>query len=135
MTGTANSAPTDRRTPRKRVRHLGASGHGVEHFVAQRASALALLILAPSFLIPFALAAREGAGPLAAFLGSPLGALLGLAFFTLAALHLRIGIAVIAEDYIARPATRWALVLLATAFAVLVWAVASFSILVLALGS
>lgn len=123
------------KTPLKRVRHYGAAGHGVEHFIAQKASALGLLIFLPLFLVNFTLNAKDGAAALTAWLASPAGALISLVFFALACFHMRIGMATVIEDYVERPAFRYLALLANTAIAFTVWGAASFSILLLALGS
>lgn len=122
------------KTPLKRVRHFGAAGHGVEHFIGQKVSALALVILLPLFLVSFALHAKDGAAALAAWLGAPPGALIALAFFAVAAFHMRIGMQTIIEDYVERRALLYLALLANTAVAFIVWGAASFSILLLVFG-
>jgi succinate dehydrogenase / fumarate reductase membrane anchor subunit len=121
------------KTPLKRVRHYGAAGHGVEHFIAQKASALALIVLLPLFLGGFALAARGGSDSLVAWLSSPPGALVSLLFFGAACFHMRIGIATIVEDYL-HGAGRYVCLLANTFIAIVLWAAVSLSILFLAFG-
>lgn len=125
----------DYRTPLKRIRHFGSSHHGVEHFIAQKVTALALLALVPAFLVGFALAARGGAAGVVAWLGSPVGALLGLAFFTVSTWHMRIGMQVVIEDYVQSRPGRYALLIANTFVSLALWGAASFSLLLLALGS
>jgi len=120
------------RTPLKRVRYFGAAGHGVEHFIAQKSSALGLIVLLPLFLVSFALNAREGAAGLTAWLGSPAGALVTLAFFTAAAYHMRIGMAAIVVDYVHNRALLYACLLANTFFALALWLSVAFSVLYLA---
>ncbi len=120
------------RTPLKRIRHFGSAHHGVEHFIAQKASALALLVLVPLFLVSFVLKAEAGADALRAWLGSPAGALIALAFFGAACFHMRVGVAVIVEDYVESKALRYLCLLANSFFVIALWAATSFSILYLA---
>ena len=128
----AEPVKAEYRTPLKRIRHFGAAGHGVEHFIAQKGSALALIVLLPLFLSTFALNARDGREALTAWLSSPAGALISLLFFGVACFHMRIGMATIVEDYVQSRALRYACLLTNTFFAVALWAAVSFSILFLA---
>lgn len=120
------------KTPLKRVRHYGAAGHGVEHFIGQKSSALALLVLLPLFLVTFVANARGGADALTAWLGSPPGALISLVFFGAACFHMRIGMQTIVEDYVQNRALLYACLLANTFFAIALWAAVSFSILYIA---
>ena len=47
------SAGTDMRTSRAKVRGLGSAKAGTEHFIAQRVSAVGLVLLTPFFIVPF----------------------------------------------------------------------------------
>jgi len=47
------SAGADMRTSRAKVRGLGSAKAGTEHFIAQRISAVGLVLLTPFFMIPF----------------------------------------------------------------------------------
>ena len=115
---------SDFRTPLRRVRGLGSAKSGVHHFIAQRVSALALIILVPLFC--WGLAAHGGAdyASARAWIGSPTGALVTLISLTAAFYHMRLGMQVVIEDYIAKTGTKQALLILNT-FAVIALAAAT----------
>ena len=121
------------RTPRSRALGLGASHHGVGHFVIERASGLAM--------IPLGLWAAWSALTLAAgdyldaadWIGHPVNAVL-LALTLIAALvHVKNAMQVVIEDYITRFATKAALLLLNVSVCVLAGALGLFAILKAAL--
>jgi succinate dehydrogenase / fumarate reductase membrane anchor subunit len=80
------------------------SGRGTGHFIAERVTSIALMVLTPWFLISMALldGGYDGARAWAA---QPLNAL-GLGVFLIISIyHLALGLQVIAEDYILRRET------------------------------
>jgi succinate dehydrogenase / fumarate reductase membrane anchor subunit len=109
---------------------MSTAKHGTGHFIAERVSAIALLLLTPWFLISLALldGGYDGAR---AWVGKPLNAI-GVGSFILVTLyHTRLGVQVIIEDYIAKPGTRGVLLGLNTvicAAAALISAYALYSI-------
>jgi succinate dehydrogenase / fumarate reductase, membrane anchor subunit len=93
---------------RQRIKGAGG-GHGTGGFIAQRATAVAILFLGPWFIINMTLVARVGGeGPLA-FLSTPLNAGLAAAFLIAACWHMQLGMREIIEDYIGKEGTRKAL--------------------------
>lgn len=123
---------SDFRTPLARVRGLGSAKSGTGHFIAQRVSAIALVVLMPLFLIKLAKNAGAGYVEAAAWVGSPLGAILTLLAMTAALYHMRLGLQVVIEDYIYRPATKAALLILNTFVAAGLWIAVLYSVLALA---
>lgn len=123
---------SDFRTPLARVRGLGSAKSGTGHFIAQRVSAIALVVLMPLFLIKLAKNAGAGYAEAAAWVGSPLGAILTLLAMTAALYHMRLGLQVVIEDYIYRPATNAALLILNTFVAAGLWIAVLYSVLALA---
>jgi succinate dehydrogenase / fumarate reductase membrane anchor subunit len=101
------------RTPLGRVRAHGASGQGTGHFIGQRVSAMALLVLATWFVISAAVTMH---GPTYQdaidFLDWPLNAVGVILLVVVGTYHMCVGMQVIIEDYIARPLTRTLLLLL-----------------------
>lgn len=79
--------------------------HGTGHFIAERVTAIALMVLTPWFLISLALldGGYDGAR---AWVGQPFNAI-GVGLFILITLyHTRLGLQVIVDDYIGNPGTR-----------------------------
>jgi succinate dehydrogenase / fumarate reductase membrane anchor subunit len=122
------------RTPLKRARGLGSAKHGVHHFLAQRLTAIALIILGLWF-VWFVLRLPgldfEGAR---ALLAAPWNALLMGLFVIAAFWHAQLGLQVVVEDYV--HAHGWQLFLqVAIRFLCILGAAASvFAILRIALG-
>jgi len=103
------------RTPLSRARGLGSAKSGVNRFISERVTSVALLFLViwgVSSALTLAQGGYEGATH---WLGSPVNAVLLLLLAIAGFYHMRVGMAVIIEDYIGKPTTR-ALLLLANAF-------------------
>ncbi len=96
-------------TPLARVRGLGSAKEGVQHWWAQRLTALALLPLGIWFVASVVALAGADHATVAAWLGSPVT--LGLMSLLVAATfhHLQLGLQVVVEDYVHHEATRLAL--------------------------
>ena len=112
---------SDFRTPLARARGLGAAKSGAGHFIAQRVSAIALIILVPLFTWSLA---KHGFGDYdaaTAWIGSPLGAIVTLLTLTAAFYHMRLGLQTVIEDYIHKPVTKIALLLVNTFIAAGLW--------------
>jgi succinate dehydrogenase / fumarate reductase, membrane anchor subunit len=122
----------DFRTPLARVRGLGSAKSGTGHFIAQRVSALALVVLMPLFLVMLAKHAGAGYGEAAAFIGSPFGAILTLLAMTAALYHMRLGLQTVIEDYLSKTGTKAALLILNTFVAAGLWIAVLYSVLALA---
>jgi succinate dehydrogenase / fumarate reductase membrane anchor subunit len=103
-------------TPLKRVRGLGSAHHGTETFWRQRMTAVANIPLV-IFLI-LAVVTHIGAdyGTIRGFIAQPLVALAFLALIVSAAIHMRIGLKEIIEDYV-HGGGKVVAILLATFFA------------------
>ena len=123
------------RTPLKIVTGLGSARHGVQHFVLQRLTALALALLGAWFIwLVLKLLHLDYAGA-HALLAQPLNAVLMLAFVIAVFWHAQLGLQVVVEDYVH---TRgWQLTLqIAIKFLCFLGAAASvFAIFRIALGS
>ena len=87
-------------TPLKRVRGLGAAHRGTETFWRQRVTAVANIPLV-IFLI-LSIVGHIGApyAQVKAYLGQPVVAVLMLALIVSAAIHMRIGLKEIIDDYV-----------------------------------
>jgi succinate dehydrogenase / fumarate reductase membrane anchor subunit len=116
------------RTALKKVRYLGASGSGTDHFIRQRFTAAANLILVIVLAgVAIALSGRsyEEAVEL---VGSPWVAIpLALAIVSVCA-HLRLGLQSVVEDYIHSDGVRIVLLTLLTFFVVAIGGLGLFAI-------
>jgi succinate dehydrogenase / fumarate reductase, membrane anchor subunit len=101
------------RTPLGRVRHHGAGGEGTTHFIAMRVTSIALAILAPWFAVSAALAIRDGSylGAID-YLSNPFNAVGVMLLAGVGLYHMSIGMQEIILDYIHRPLTKMALLVL-----------------------
>ena len=123
------------RTPLGRVRHHGASGEGTGHFIGQRVSAVALIVLATWFVLTAALT-MKGPTYVAAIdlVTDPINAV-GLSLLICVALyHMRLGLQVVIEDYIQKPATKMILLLLNALVPLAIGAGALFALLAVNFG-
>jgi succinate dehydrogenase / fumarate reductase membrane anchor subunit len=107
--------PTSRsplRSPLARVRGLGSAKTGTEHFWFQRLTAVALVPLTLAFAVVVLRLAGAGHAPAAAVLGHPLVAGIGMLLVVAAFWHLRLGVQVVIEDYVADEGAKLVLQLL-----------------------
>jgi len=94
------------RTPLGRARGLGAAKHGVGHFIGQRVTAVALVMLVLwGVLSALSLSSGDYDGAVA-WLRAPLNAALASLLALAAFWHMQLGMRVVIEDYIARPLTK-----------------------------
>jgi succinate dehydrogenase / fumarate reductase membrane anchor subunit len=124
---------TSYRTALGRARGLGSAKHGVHHFIVQRVSAIALVPLGLWALYSGLTLSRLGFDGAQAWMHSPLNAVLAILLAIAATTHMRIGMQEVVEDYIHKPMTKRALLILNYFVCVLAVAVAVFSILKIAL--
>ena len=122
------------RTPLKNVRSLGSAKEGADHFWLQRMTAAANLFLS-LFAIGLAvcLAGADHAA-VKSTQANPLVALPLLLFVASAALHMKIGMQVIIEDYVHGEGPKIVLLMLNTFFAIAVAAASALSLLKLSFG-
>ncbi|MBI1339436.1 succinate dehydrogenase, hydrophobic membrane anchor protein [bacterium] len=120
------------RTPLARVRGLGPAKEGAHHFITQRVSALALIVLVPWMLLSLLSAVRGGYEDATAWIGTPFNAVLITLTVAASLYHMRLGMQVVIEDYIGRTTTRAVLLILNTFVCVFLFAVAAFSVLKIA---
>ena len=123
------------RTPLGQVRGLGAGHSGTGHFIAQRLTSIAGIVLGIAFVV--LVVALQGASyeEVRATLASPLVAIVLLATIFNSVVHMRIGMQVIVEDYVHHDLTKFALL---AANWIVAWAIgltAVFAILKLAFGA
>lgn len=123
---------SDFRTPLARARGLGSAKSGVSHFIAQRVSALALVILIPLFVWSIASLPSADYETARAWIGSPLGAILTLLTLTATFYHMRLGLQTVIEDYIHKPVTKAFLLSANTLIAAGLWIAALYAVLAIA---
>lgn len=122
-------------TPLAKVRGLGAAHRGAETFWRQRMTAVANIPLV-LFLI-FSILTHIGAdyATVRAYLAQPLVALPMLALVLSAAVHMRIGLKEIIEDYVHGEGAKVAALLLANFFAIGVGLASTLALVKISLGS
>lgn len=122
------------RSPAGRVRGLGSAKEGTMHFIRQRVSALALLVLVPWFLISGVIAVQDGHASVVDWVASPLNAALLILTLGAAFYHMRLGMQVVIEDYIAKSGTKHFLLILNTFIAVALFVVTVMSVMKMWIG-
>jgi succinate dehydrogenase / fumarate reductase membrane anchor subunit len=122
-------------TPLGKVRGLGSARRGTETFWLQRLTAVANVPLV-IFLI-FSIVSHIGAdyGTVRAYLAQPLVALAMLALVISAAMHMRIGLKEIIEDYVHDDGLKIMVLLLATFFAVGIGLACALALVKISLGT
>lgn len=88
------------RTDRARAEGLGSAKDGVKHWWEQRISAVAMMLLMPLFIFPFAYNLGDGYEQVLAAYSHPINAVISIAFIATAFLHLYQGLQVVIEDYV-----------------------------------
>lgn len=121
------------RTPLGKVRGLGSAKEGAKHFIAQRVTAISNLFLVPWFLFSLMGAVNGGYEGAVEWIATPLNAVLILLAAASVLYHMRLGMQVVVEDYIARPGTRIVLLLLNTFVTFALFAAAAFAVMKIAL--
>lgn len=122
-------------TPLKRVRGLGAARHGTESFWRQRITAVANVPLVIFLVLSIVSHIGAGYDEVRAYLANPIVAVLMLALILSAAIHMRIGLREIIEDYVHREGCKIASLMLVTFFAAIVGLASTLAILKISLGS
>lgn len=121
-------------TPLKRVRGLGSAHEGSAHFLKQRLTAAANLILAPFAIGLFVAFAGADLATVKATLAYPVVAMALLALIVSTCVHMRLGMQIVIEDYVHGEGTKMLLLLANTFFTLLVAIVAIFAVLKLSFG-
>lgn len=122
------------RTPLARVRGLGSAKSGTGHFWLQRVTAVANVLLTIAFLLVVISLIGKPYTAAVATLANPLVAILMLLFVVSGAVHMRLGMQVIIEDYIHSEGLKVLAVMANTFFAIAVGAACAFALLKLAFG-
>jgi len=122
-------------TSLSRVRGLGSSRGGTDHFWQQRLTAVATLILLTFLIYTVIRLAGEPYEVMRAYFASPLVTVPAIMLAISAPFHMRIGMQVIIEDYVQSKGLKLALVMLNTFFALLVALTSIVSLIKLSLGA
>lgn len=112
------------------TRSRGSAHEGTGHFIAQRFTALGLLILGPWFIVAAALSLRRGGyTAVIDFLSHPVNAVGIILLLALGLYHMRLGMAEVVLDYIAKPLTKVLLLALNTLVVIALAAGAAYALL------
>jgi succinate dehydrogenase / fumarate reductase, membrane anchor subunit len=94
------------RTPLGRARGLGSAKDGVRRFIAERVSSVALVFLVAWGVCSALTLAGAGYDGAVEWIGAPLNAALMVLLAAVGFYHMRLGMAVVIEDYIAKPSSK-----------------------------
>lgn len=97
------NAPRELRTPLKRARGLGSAKDGTGHFLWQRITAIALVLLGVYLLGLLLGLGGAGYDRAHAIVANPLNATLLVAFLIAMFWHAKLGVQVVIEDYVHTP--------------------------------
>jgi succinate dehydrogenase / fumarate reductase membrane anchor subunit len=128
------SAPRHIRTPLGRVRGFGTAKSGTAHFWHQRVTAIANIPLTIAAVIILITLLGRNQAAAAQILGSPVIAIIMLLFIGSITIHMRIGMAVIIEDYVHDELAKLTLLMANTFFTIVVGLAAVYGILKLSFG-
>lgn len=125
--------PGDRATPLHRAIGLGSAKTGTSHWWLQRVTAVALIPLLVWFLAALVGHTRAGHAELVVWLARPVTAMLMILLLMALFEHLRLGLQVIAEDYVHADRIRFVVVAAIHGVCYALMAVGIFAVLLLAL--
>ncbi|MBL0164894.1 MAG: succinate dehydrogenase, hydrophobic membrane anchor protein [Xanthomonadales bacterium] len=91
------------RAPLKNARGLGSARHGTHHFIIQRITAIALLVLVIYFVALLVSLAGSDYASARAAVAHPVNAILLIAFLIAMFWHGQLGMQVVIEDYVHPP--------------------------------
>ena len=123
------------RTPLKIAVGLGSAKHGVHHFMAQRLTALALVVLGVWFLWLVLTVMHLDYVAAHAVLAKPLHAILMIVFVIAVFWHAQLGLQVVVEDYVHTHGWQLALQIMIKFMCFLGAAASVFAVFRIALGS
>jgi succinate dehydrogenase / fumarate reductase membrane anchor subunit len=123
------------RTPLARVKGLGASGHGVEHWWIHRMTAVSNIPLIIAFvIIVAALAASPSYQEAIGIISHPLVAIILLLAVISVVNHMRLGMQIVIEDYVHDKGLKIAAVIANNFYAVIIAVACLYAILKVSLG-
>lgn len=123
------------RTPLSRVLYLGSARSGAEHFWRQRLTGAANAILVLCALAVIIATVGKPYADAVAILGAPFAAIVLILLFVSVAIHMRLGMQVVIEDYIHGEGLKVILFVASTFFSIAVAAIGIFAVAKLALGA
>ena len=122
-------------TPLKRARGLGAAHGGTETFWRQRVTAIANIPLVIFLILSILCHIGASYAEVKAYLAQPIVAVLMLALIISSAIHLRIGLKEIIDDYVHSEGCKIVAIIATTFFAGTVGIASTLAILKIAIGS
>jgi len=122
-------------TPLKRARGLGAAHEGTETFWRQRVTAMANIPLVIFLVLSIVSHIGASYAQVKAYLANPIVAVLMLALVISAAVHMRIGLREIIEDYVHAEGCKVLALVATTFFAGLIAIASTLAIVKISLGS
>jgi succinate dehydrogenase / fumarate reductase membrane anchor subunit len=122
-------------TPLKRVRGLGAAHEGTETFWRQRVTAMANIPLVIFLVLSIVSHIGASYAEVKAYLANPIVAVLMLALIISAAIHMRIGLREIIEDYVHGEGCKVLALVAITFFAGIIAIASTLAIVKISLGS
>ena len=122
------------RTPIGRVRGLGASHSGTEHFWQQRVTALANVVLVTAFVVILVSLLGRSHATVIRTLASPFVAIVMLLMVGSVTWHMKIGMQVIIEDYVHDEKWKFLAIIGNTFFAIAIAAGCVYSLLKISFG-
>jgi succinate dehydrogenase / fumarate reductase, membrane anchor subunit len=128
------SGETHIRTPLGKVRGRGSAKSGTEHFWRQRLTSFANIPLTIAAVIIMITLLGRNQAAVAQILGSPTITIIMLLFIGSITIHMRIGMAVVIEDYVHDETAKLGLLMANTFFTVVVGLAAAYGILRLSFG-
>ena len=122
------------RTPLARVKGLGASGHGVEHWWLHRMTAVSNIPLIIAFVIIVAALAGSDYARAIDIISHPLVAIILILAVISVTNHMRLGMQIVIEDYVHDKGLKIASLIANNFFAAVIAVVCLFSVLKISFG-
>jgi succinate dehydrogenase / fumarate reductase, membrane anchor subunit len=122
------------RTPLARVKGLGASGHGVEHWWLHRMTAVSNIPLIIAFVIIVAALAGSSYQDAIAIISHPLIAIILILAVISVTNHMRLGMQIVIEDYVHAKELKIAAIIANNFYAVIIAVACLYAILKVSLG-